>query len=778
MKEVRYQPSTNFGLSNSQVEQRYHDNLVNYDTSVPTKTIKQIITSNIFTLFNLLNFSLATLIILVGSYKNLMFLGVVFCNTIISIIQEIRAKREIDALSVISSSKVHVIRNGKKQDIELDEVVLDDVIELFPGDQIITDCIIMNGSCEVDESFITGESDTNYKEMNELLRSGSFIVSGKVVAKVEHIGLDNYTAKISKEAKYKKKSSSILMKSLNTIIKWISICIIPIGIILFINQINIPDNNFSSAIVATVAAILGMIPEGLVLLTSTVLAVSVIRLSKYKVLVKDLYCIETLARIDTLCLDKTGTITEGKMEFQKAVPYGKHTASEIEEVMRAFCTSITDVNATITALKEQYASPLHWEQSYMIPFSSDSKYSAISFQNKGTYYIGAPEILLGTDYKKIETLIQNDLLESRILVLAHSKEQITEKKIGTQLDIVSILYIQDKIRKDAKETLQYFKEQGVNIKVISGDNVKTVTGIAKRAGILHYEDYIDMSTVKTKEELIEASRNYTIFGRVNPDQKKELVKAMKKDGHFVAMTGDGVNDVLALKEANCSIAMPNGSDAAKQIAELVLLDSNFSSMPKIVAEGRRTVNNIEQSATLFLTKTSYATMLAILFIFLKMNYPFMPIQLTLTSVVTIGIPSFILALQPNKDRIKGNFFKNVLSKSLPAAILVVFNIVAIMIFSYLFHFNDGMTSTLCVMMTAITGFMLLYYLCQPWSYLKRLLFVSMIALFILQVIFLPDLYSLVVINLEMLVVIVALTITTVMLFGLFSKFFYKKIKAN
>lgn len=778
MKEVRYQPSTSFGLSNSQVEQRYHDNLVNYDTSVPTKTVKHIITSNIFTLFNLLNFSLAALIILVGSYKNLMFLGVVFCNTIISIIQEIRAKKEIDALSVISSSKVHVIRNGKKQDIKLDEIVLDDVIELFPGDQIVTDCIIMDGSCEVDESFITGESDTDYKGKEELLRSGSFIVSGKVFAKVEHIGLDNYTAKISKEAKYKKKSSSILMKSLNTIIKWVSICIIPIGIILFMNQINIPDNNFSSAIVATVAAILGMIPEGLVLLTSTVLAVSVIRLSKYKVLVKDLYCIETLARIDTLCLDKTGTITEGKMEFQKVVPYGKHTTSEVEEIMRAFCTSITDVNATITALKEQYSTPLHWKKSYMIPFSSDSKYSAISFQNKGTYYIGAPEILLGKDYRKIESMIQKDLLESRILVLAHSKKQVTEKVLPKQLEIISILYIQDKIRKDASQTLKYFKEQGVNIKVISGDNVKTVAGIAKRAGIEHYEDYIDMSTIKTAEELVEASRKYTIFGRVNPEQKKELVKAMKNDGHFVAMTGDGVNDVLALKEANCSIAMPNGSDAAKQIAELVLLDSNFSSMPKIVAEGRRTVNNIEQSATLFLTKTSYATMLAILFIFLKMNYPFMPIQLTLTSVVTIGIPSFILALQPNKNRIQGNFFKNVLSKSLPAAILVVLNIVTIMIFSYLFHFSDGMTSTLCVLTTAITGFMLLYYLCQPWNHLKRLLFISMIALFILQVIFLPDLYSLVIINLEMLVVLISQTVITVMLFGLFSKFFYKKIKAK
>lgn len=775
MKDVRYQPSSTFGLSSEQVEQRIHDNLVNYDTSVPTKTIKQIILTNIFTLFNLLNFGLAILIVLVHSYKNLLFLGVVFCNTIISIIQEIRAKKEIDNLSIISASKVHVIRDGKEKEIAIDEIVLDDVLEIKPGEQIVTDAIIMEGSCEVDESFITGESDTEYKDVGKMLRSGSFLVSGKVRAKVEHIGIDNYTAKISCEAKYHKPSSSILMQSLNTIIKWISIAIIPIGVILFLNQLQIPDNNVQTAVVNTVAGVIGMIPEGLVLLTSTVLAVSVIRLSKYKVLVKDLYCIETLARIDTLCLDKTGTITEGKMEFKKTIPLEKHRKEEIDDVMNAFCQHIEDSNATILAIKENYHTPSNWNCTKKIPFSSDIKFSACSFEKQGSFYLGAPEILLKKHYQKLETIIQNDLLEYRILVLAHTTKEIKEKEIPEDLELYALLYIQDKIRDDAKETLQYFKKQGVQIKVISGDNVKTVAGIAKRAGIEDYQNYIDMSTLHTEKEIQEASKKYTIFGRVTPTQKRDLIKAMKKQKHYVAMTGDGVNDVLALKEAHCSIAMPNGSDAAKNIAELVLLNSNFSSMPKIVDEGRRSVNNIEQSATLFLTKTSYSTILAILFIFLQMNYPFMPIQLTLTSVVTIGIPSFILAIQPNKNRIQGNFFKNVLSKSLPTAILVVLNIVAIMICSHLFHFSDTVTSTLCVMMNAITGFTLLYYLCLPFNPLKITLFISMIILFLLQIIFMQNFYSLTIISFKMFIILSILSVITVILFGIFSTFFYQKI---
>lgn len=770
----RYNPDIIVGLTDEEINERLDNNLVNYDTSVPTKTIKQIILNNIFTLFNLLNFTLAIFIILVGSYKNLLFLGVVFCNTIISIIQEIRAKKEIDSLSLIAASKVHVIRNGKKKDIGIDEIVLDDLLEIKPGEQIITDSIIMTGSCEVDESFITGESDNIFYKKGDMLLSGSFIVSGKVTAKVEHIGMDNYTAKISCEAKYKKPTSSILMKSLNRIIKWISFLIIPLGIILFLRQMNLDDNNIQTAVIATVAAIIGMIPEGLVLLTSTVLAVSVIRLSKYKVLVKDLYCIETLARIDTLCLDKTGTITEGIMEYKKAISLEKHSKIEIDNIMNAFCSKITDANSTIMALKENFNENIDWNDLKMIPFSSDLKYSAITFKDKGTYYLGAPEILLKERYKDLEKVISNDLLEYRILILVHSNLECS-KEIPNDLKPIALLYIQDKIRNDAKKTLEYFNEQGVDIKIISGDNVKTVAGIAKRAGVKNYDKYIDMSTIDNIEELKIASQKYTVFGRVNPIQKKELIKALKDNGHFVAMTGDGVNDVLALKEANCSIAMPNGSDAAKNVAEVILLDSNFGAMPKIVAEGRRTVNNIEQSATLFLTKTSYATILAIIFIFLNMNYPFMPIQLTLTSVVTIGIPSFILALQPNKNLITGNFFKNVLSKSLPAAILVVLNILAVMFLSHLLQLPDVATSTMCVIMTATTGFMLLYYLCQPFNLLKKILFIGMISIFVIMVALFKSLFSLIEISFIMAVILILLTIISVMLFQILGQFVYKHV---
>lgn len=773
----RFSPNIKIGLTNEQIESRFKDELVNHDTSVPTKTEKQIITTNIFTLFNILNFILAGFIILVGSHKNLLFLGVVFCNTIISIIQELRAKKEIDELSKLNQVRVTVIRNSKSIKIPINEVVLDDIIKVTIGDQIVTDSVVQQGSCEVDESFITGESDTVFKNTGEMLLSGSFIVSGTVIAKVEHIGEDNYTSKIVVAAKYKKISSSILMKSLNTIIKWISILIIPIGIFLFLNQYSVNNHNLSASVVATVAAIIGMIPEGLILLTSTVLAVSAIRLSKYKVLVKDLYSIETLARIDTLCLDKTGTITNGEMKFMKVIPYIKHTKKEIEEIMNAFVSATEDSNSTMEAIKEYYNKKLYLDVTNKIPFSSASKYSAITFKENGTYFLGSPEHILKDKYYNLEKVIKNDLLEYRILLLAHTNKEVKKDYIPGNVEIIGLLYLQDEIRENIKETLKIFKKQNVEIKLISGDNVKTVSGIAKRAGVDNWDNYIDVSNLSDKE-LIKVATKYTVFGRVSPTQKKELIKALKDNGKFVAMTGDGVNDVLALREANCSIAMPSGSDAAKNIAEIVLLNSDFSSMTKIVDEGRRTINNIEKSATLFLTKTTYATILALVFLFINFQYPFMPIQLTLTSVVTIGIPSFVLAIQPNYDSIKGNFFKNVLSKSLPAGILVVLNILTIIFLSQIFKFTDIQISTLCVFMAATTGFILLYYLCFPFNILKKILFISMIILFFLQIVLLKDLFSLTTLNFPMLIIILILCMLTITLFKIFEKFFYKNIKKD
>lgn len=764
------------GLTKKEVEIRKEKNLVNYDTTVPTKSIKQIIKSNIFTLFNFLNFALALALILVKSYKNIMFLGVVFCNTIISIIQEINAKRTIDKLSIISATKSKVLRDGKLDEIENSEIVLDDILYLSLGNQVVTDSVIIKGVVEVNEAFITGESVPILKKVGDQLLSGSFIVSGNAYTKVIHVGIDNYTAKISAEAHYVKQANSILMTSLKKIIKMVSIGIIPIGLILFARQLGITDNTFHDAVVNTVAAILGMIPEGLVLLTSTVLAVSVVRLSKYKVLVQDLYCIETLARVDTLCLDKTGTITEGMMEVYATVPYENVKSEEINDILSSITNALDDNNPTFEALKNKYHKKTNWKVKTKIPFSSEKKYSGVEFEKQGTYLLGAPEYLLQERFKEMEHEMKKYILENRVLLLIHTDHWtgILPKKY----QLVSLILIRDKIRKEAKETLKYFKEQGVTIKVISGDNVDTVANIASRAGIEHYDKMIDMSKINTKEELKEAALNYTIFGRVSPIQKKELIMELKKEGHVVAMTGDGVNDVLALKEADCSIAIASGTDAARNVSELVLLNSNFDAMPAVVAEGRRTVNNIERSATLFLTKTTYATVLAVVFAILGLQYPFIPIQLTLTSVVTIGIPSFVLALQPNKSRIEGNFLKKVFSKSIPSALTIVFNILVIMLASKLFYFTDEQVSTMCVFMNGFVGFRLLYQLCKPFNLLKKTLFISMITLMLLQCIFLREFYSLVWLDLKMIILLGGLMVVSLVAFRLFTDFIEWRIKCK
>lgn len=754
------------GLTTEEVNFRKEKKLVNYDTTVPTKSIKQIISSNIFTLFNFLNFVLAFALIFVASYKNLLFLGVVFCNTIISIVQEINAKKTIDKLSIVAQNKSKVLRDDKLVEISNDEIVMDDILYLSLGNQVVTDAVILSGSAQVNESFITGESIPVIKKEGEELLSGSFIVSGSVYAKVVHIGIDNYTAKISLEAHYIKRANSVLMNSLKQIIKLVSISIIPIGTLLFFRQIGIEDNDFESAVVNTVAAILGMIPEGLVLLTSTVLAVSVVRLSKYKVLVQDLYCIETLARTDILCLDKTGTITEGAMEVYATIPYDDISLEAVHKILCAITTSLDDNNPTFMALKNKYKEKINWNVIETIPFSSDRKYSGVTYE-EGTYLLGAPEYLLGKKYEKMEKEMTSYIEENRVLVLIYTKEY--NGTLPEKFKPISLILIRDKIRKEASSTIKYFKEQGVNIKVISGDNVLTVSNIAKRAGIEHFDKMIDMSKVTSLEELKKAANNYTIFGRVSPIQKKELVLALKEQGHIVAMTGDGVNDVLALKEADCSIAMNSVTDAARNVSELVLLDSNFDAMPAVVAEGRRTVNNIERSATLFLTKTTYATILAVIFSILGLQYPFIPIQLTLTSVTTIGIPSFVLALQPNKNRIEGNFLKKVFGKSLPSAITIVFNILLIMLASKLFHFTEGEVSTLCVFMNGFVGFRLLYQLCRPFNLLKKTLFISMIVLLVLQIIFLRELYSLVWLNMKMIVLLIGLMIISLIIFYLFTE---------
>ena len=712
MKEKieRFNPDKNKGLTYEQVKKRKEDNLVNYDTSVPTKSIKRILFENFFTLFNFLNLFLALAIFLVGSYKNMLFMIIVIINTAISTIQEIHSKRVIDKLSIIAESKAKVIRDGKKEEIHINDIVLDDILELNTGNQISTDSIILDGKVQVNESYITGEPDSILKKVGDTLLSGSYIVSGKCIAKVEHIGEENYTAKISSGAKYVKKINSEIMISLRKIIRVLAFAIIPIGITLFYTQLHIQALSLQDAVVKTVAAVIGMIPEGLVLLTSTVLAVSVIRLSKSKVLVQELYCIETLARVDTLCLDKTGTLTEGIMEVKDFIPLSK-SKDEMFNILSNIAISSDDENSTIEAIRAYFNNTSKaFTVNQKIDFSSDTKWSGINFKEEGSYVIGAPEFVLKNDFKLYKDKIDKYSKDYRVLILAHSNDTFKNNKLPDNLNVIGIVLISDKIRKEASNTLKYFKEQGVDIKIISGDNPLTVSKIAKQVGIDEYDNYIDMSTLKSDDEIKNIVTKYTIFGRVTPTQKEELIKSLKSNGKTVAMTGDGVNDILALKTADCSIAMANGSDATKNVSQLILLDSNFASMPKVVYEGRRTINNIERSASLFLVKTIYSTILALMFLFMQETYPFIPIQLTLISTVTIGIPSFILALEPNKERVKGNFLKNVISKSLPAGITVAISIFIISILNQNGYIPDGQYSSLSVIATGICGIILLFTL--------------------------------------------------------------------
>ena len=744
MKNIeRYTPDIKCGLTNYEVDKRIKDNLVNIYTEVGTKTVSEIVKENVLTLFNIINVVLAIAVICVGSFKNLTFIIIITINTLISIIQELRSKRTLDKLKVVAASKVHVIRNSIEKEIGINEIVLDDIIKVEIGNQIVVDSIIKDGEVEVDDSFITGEADTVFKRKGDMLLSGSFIVSGKAICQVEHIGYDNYTAKISSDTKYIKAVSSEIMRSLNKIISTISFLIVPVGILLFSRQMYIEGNTVSQAVVSTVAALIGMIPEGLVLLTSTVLAVSVIRLSQRKVLVQDLYCIETLARVDTLCLDKTGTITEGKMEVMAEVFVED---INISEIIGNINYNLGDNNPTAVALLDKYGKSDTFEIVDKMPFSSAKKYSGIALKDKA-YVVGAAEFILKKDDKFLKK-VEEYTNEYRVILLAEA--------LNKQLDNVrplALLLLQDKIRSDANETLQYFREQGVTLKIISGDNPHTVYGIACRAGFKENAKIIDATTLVTDQDILDAAWEYDIFGRVTPEQKKKLVLALQHLGHTVAMTGDGVNDVLALKKADCSIAMASGSDSTKNVSQLVLLDSNFSSMPYVVAEGRRTINNIEKSSSLFLVKTIYATLLAIIFIFIDMPYPFIPIQLSLASTVTVGIPSFILALQDNYDLVQKHFLKRVLKRAVPPAFTIIINILVVFIASKLFNFTYEQTSTLSAMITGYVAFMLLFKTCLPFNKLRIALFSTMVLLYITGFFGFRSLFSFSVLNFRMIVII-------------------------
>ena len=751
---IRYNPKIDEGLNDSQISYRIKCGDFNYNSDVKTKTIGQILLYNVFTLFNILNLCLGILIFWVGSYKNLLFLGVVFFNTLISIIQEIRSKRAIDKLSIISSVNANVIRNGKNKIINIEDVVLDDIIIYKRGNQIIADSIIKEGIVEVNESLLSGEENLIQKKVGDILYSGSFVVSGKCIAKVEKVAINNYASKITREAKYIKKVNSVIMKTLKKVIKIISIIIIPLGIALFIKEYNL-DKNITDSVVNTVAAIIGMIPEGLVLLTSTVLAVSVLRLSKRKVLVQQLYCIETLARVDTICLDKTGTLTEGVMEVDDVIVL--NDKYDYKKILSAISKELLDDTPTMSAIGKKFNKKTDFKCLEVEPFSSEKKYSSVTFK-EGKYILGAPDVL--DNSIEMKELIEK-YSDNRLVLLKNKKENI------------ALILLKDKIRYKASETLSYLRKEGLDIKIISGDNEKVITRIAKRVGFKNIK-CIDMSLNHTNmnHQIVE---NYNVFSRVSPEQKRDLIKALKNNGHVVAMTGDGVNDVLALKESDCSIAMASGSDAARNVSEIVLLDSDFDSIPKIIEEGRRTINNIERSASLFLTKTIYATLLAIIFLFVRMDYPFQPIQLSLVSSITIGIPAFILALEPNKNRVEGNFFLNVLKKSLPGGLTIVVNILSVMLIAKIFSLNESIISTMAVILVAITGFILLYKICYKFNILRIILYILLIIAFLCCIIGLPQIFELVLLKPIFIVFIILVSILDVGLFNFITNICEKKL---
>ncbi len=732
------------GLTSNEVSRRISEGKVNISANLKTKSVKHIFYDNIVTLFNIINVILFAALLLVGSYKNTLFMGVVLANIAIGIFQEIRSKRSVDKLSILSEKKISVLRDGKISEISREEIVIDDIIILSRGSQIPADCVVVNGECRVNESLLTGESDLISKKISDEMLSGSFISSGKCCARVIKVGADCYAAKINNDAKYIKKINSQILKSFNFIIKLCTIVIFPIGVFFFLRQFGIQCGDIQQTVISTVAALIGMIPKGMILLTSSVLAVSVIRLSHKKVLVQEMYCIETLARVDVLCLDKTGTLTADSMSVTDVISFGENY-DEIRTALSSIVASSDEINATLAAIRDYTADVKPLASTAFSQFSSETKWSGGIFDNGKTYVIGAAEFLFKDRNKHKEVFDEIDKIKRtvRTIVLACSDNPTNGSELPENLKPMALVLIKDKLRDNVNETINYFKEQGVALKVISGDSVKTVQNIAVDTGIDGAENAVDMTTVTTDEQLNDVAERCNVFGRVTPLQKKKLVLALKKNGHSVAMTGDGVNDVLALKEADCSVAMASGSDAARNVSQLVLVNNDFAAMPSVVAEGRRTINNLERSSALYIVKTIYSVILSIFFIFFNTIYPFEPIQLTLIGTFTVAIPSFVLALQPNQSRIKGNFTAKILCHALPSALCVILNIVVMALAKNSFALSNAEFSTICVYLTSLSCFLLLLRLSFPINYLRCIMLAVSLAGVILGSIFFGGLFSLV-----------------------------------
>lgn len=761
---IRYQADVSTGLCQEQVQEYIRNGWKNESVEPQTKSIRAIVKSNLLTYFNLIFAVLAVLLIIAGSFRNMSFLLIVVANLLIGIVQEIRAKKVLDHLSVLNSPTALVIRDGQQAEIPAEDLVLDDIVIFRAGNQICADAVVLEGSVSVNEALLTGESDELKKEAGDALMSGSFVVSGECYARLEKVGADSYISQLTLKAKaMNRKEQSEMIRILDKLVGVVGILIIPIGVLLFVQQFFFSNASFSSSIVSMVAAVIGMIPEGLYLLASVALVVSVMRLASQKVLVHDMKCIETLARVDVLCVDKTGTITENTMQVINAIPmegYDPTAGPGLKTMISDLVVSMPDGNITMQALKRFFKTPSDKKADVVIPFSSTYKYCGAAFSGDA-YVLGAPEFVLREDYEKCKVLIENYSSDGyRVLVFGRYSGVPDGKELTEAVMPLGLILLTNPIRRDAPEIFRYFAEQGVAIKVISGDNPATVSQIAMEAGIPDAAKYIDASSLHTEDEIYEAATQYTVFGRVTPDQKKQLVHALQNAGHTVGMTGDGVNDVLALKDADCSIAMASGCEAAAQVSQLVLLESDFASMPSVVMEGRRVVNNIERSASLFLVKNIFSFLMAVFSVCFMITYPLEPSQVSLISMFTIGIPGFFLALQPNRDVIHGHFLSNVLMKALPAGLTDFLVVGALVVFGRVFGVDESDISTACTMLLAIVGFMILYHISKPLNPLRWCVWGGCIVGLLFCSIWLGDIFGIEHMSMECIMLFVVFAIVT------------------
>jgi len=747
------------GLTDEEVRQRVEEGLTNRADISTDKTTKEIVISNVFTYFNLIFLVITILLIMVGSFRNLTFLPIIIGNTVIGIVQEIRAKKTLEKMSLLNAPRADVIRNGSVKQISTEELVKDDVILLTAGKQICADAVVISGNIQVNESLLTGEADEVEKTEGSTLMSGSFVVSGECYARLEKVGNESYISKLSLEAKSMGgKEQSEMIRSINLIVKWVGIVIIPIGLILFWQSHFVNGESITKSVTSTVAAIIGMIPEGLYLLTTVALALSTMKLARKKVLLHDMKSIETLARVDVLCVDKTGTITEPDMKLKEIFlcknsgADGTQTAltlDELKSLILDYANASVDNNATMLALKAYAAdaltnntSALHRTAVSQQAFSSSLKYGSVTFSD-GTYLLGAPEFIMHEDFARIEEeIIPYADKGDRVLLFARYDGENVENGINGSVTPLGFVALANPIRENAVKTFEYFKSQGVAIKVISGDNPRTASRIAIQAGIESAESFVDAATLDTEDKIADAVNKYTVFGRVTPKQKKQLVKALQAKGHTVAMTGDGVNDILAMKDADCSVAMASGSEAAAQAAQVVLLDSDFAHMPDVVYEGRRVVNNIQRSASLFLVKNIFSLLLSLFSVILMVTYPLEPAQVSLISMFTIGVPGFLLALEQNKDRIKGHFITNVMLKALPGGLTDVIAVGALVVCGEVFCISDASIGTIATLVLSVVGFMILFKISEPLNGMKYAVIIGNIAGLVFSGFFLKKLFAL------------------------------------